>query len=289
LVLHVHERTILSAGVYGGLPGKSVGRESLLDCRAVSDCCHDSSSRWSRTWIQRSQALLLRYFWVLFCVSSAVSQSTLWAQSGQSWIRKVYPDYDPMTGKIPSEGSKVVNVLSALQTDTNETAVLVVRVAIGEKGPLDCEACPRLIDFALLGSDANPLSFQKGILRMDGSSRVSMVPDDFFRGPHQQILGVRIQRAQEGIDAETLYLIDVRPPPRPVLQVQTHFSTCGAPGAGSTAGASRTSVPFNANSPYPITLQTIRQDCQGHLVDQSTVPLTWDSRVRQFVPAKGRP
>lgn len=223
---------------------------------------------------------------MLLGVLGTVSQRVLGAQPRQGWIQKVYPDYDPQTGKIPSESSKVLDVLSALQTDTRQTVVLVVRVAVDEKGPLDCGDCPRLIDFALFGSDSRLLSFQKGILRMDGYSRLSIVSDDFFRGPHNQIFGLRVRHLQQGVEAETLYLIDVRPPPRTVLQVQTHFSTCGAPGAGNSAGISQTSVTFNADSPYPITLQTTRQDCRGRLVGQTTIPLTWDSRIRGFVPSR---
>jgi hypothetical protein len=225
---------------------------------------------------------------VALCLWCAVTpQPALRAESPQDWIRKVYPDYDPSTGRIPSEGSKVLDVFSALQTDSGETVVFVVRVGVNQQGPLDCDTCPRLIDFALLGSDSRLLSFQKGILEMDGYSRLSIVPDEFFRGPHRQVLGVRIRRLQEGIEVETLFLIDVRPPPRTVLQVQTHFSTCAAPGAGATSGISQTSVTFNAGSPYPITLHTIRQDCQGRLLGQSTTSLTWDSRVRRFVTPNG--
>ncbi len=180
-------------------------------------------------------------------------------------------------------GSKVLDVLSAGQPDAEETVALLIRVAAGPDGPHDCDECSRLIDFALLGPDSKLVAFQRGILEMDGLSRLSIVPDEFYHGSHKQVMGVRIQRSWQGVESEALFLIDFRPPPRTVLEVQTYFSTCGAPGADASAGTSRTHVRFETEGDYPITLETTRHDCRGHQLGRTVVPLIWDPRVRHFV------
>lgn len=226
---------------------------------------------------------------LLFAASVGMAQGSLRADAEQSWIRQLYPDYDAKSGLVPSEHSKIVNVLSAQAAVLGGTPVLLIRVALGPDGPLDCPDCGRLVDFALLDPESKPVAFQKGILGIDGRAQLSILPDDFFQGPHNWVLGVRVRENRQGIDSEVLHLIDIRPPPQMVLDLQTYFSTCGAPGADETAGITQTGISFHAEGPYPITLNRTRRDCRGRVIDQSMVPLVWDGGARHFHPPAPRP
>ena len=237
-----------------------------------------------------------RFALVVLCVAAfaggmlrASPEQDLRAESKSSWIRELYPDYDLASGRIPSESSKVQDVLPSSSPNGKGIALFLIRVAVDQDKPLDCDTCSRMIDFALLGPDSKVSSFRKEILEMDGNSSLVLIPDGFYHGPHRQVQGVRIRRSEQGVESETLYLIDVRRPPSVVLEVQTHFSTCGAPGADETAGITQTSVDFHADSPQPIMLNTTQRDCQGHVRGRTSMSLVWDAAARRFVPSMDRP